>query len=499
VQLPTSLNEDELEVVRDALVARPAWLQLARALEAAASERGTEGLRMLSIAFVYDLVASPGDRRERAGSPYASMQEDESGSYPPRPPDVVPELRALWRATRDAIDDPILGARLGDLIFVAEGMPAHADGRAGAAAHLQLAEDARWTALDRADCAVRALEVLGDLNDRIGLAAAASSAVSTVDALLEQQYPGPPFIVLRALARMKPKDRPDGFDALLERVIARFDGPGDEADALMIAVDATTDTDKKAALRRRHLDVVVAEARAADGLRKVTFLQRAGDLARRYGFGTEADALLRELQDLPKEELGFVSHTEEIELPQEEIQRIIDATVGPKVSGIVEALQRFGSVEAPGGSHADIEAFVINLEQDYPIANLFGQQVFGPDVSAPQFIANTQESKRRAACGRHRTMTANFYGQVLLGRMLVDAVKHHGRPDHEVLVEHFTTDICDAHRADRVAHALELFWDGDYDSSAHVLVPRLEAELRDLARALGITVVTPAVEANSPG
>jgi hypothetical protein len=323
--------------------------------------------------------------------------------------------------------------------------------------------------------------------------------VRTVDALLEQEYPGPPFIVLRALVRLKPEQRPDGLDALMERVIVRFDGPGDRAAALAIAVDATTDTDKKAALRRRHLDVVVAEARAADGLRKVTFLQRAGDLARRYGFGAEADTLLRELQDLPKEDLGFVSHTEEIEIPHKEIERIIDSVVGSKVGDIVEALQRFGSVEAPGGSNADIEAVVIQQERDHPIANLFGHQIFGSDASAPQFIANTPESKRRAACGRHRTMTANFYGQVLLGPMLVKAVKNHGRPDHEVLVEHFTTDICEAHRAERVAHALELFWDGDYDSSAHVLVPRLEAVLRDLARALGITVVTPAAEGTFTG
>lgn len=405
----------------------------------------------------------------------------------------------MWRSTRDAIDDPILAARLGDLLFVADGMLAHADGRAGAVAHLRLAEEPAWSALDRAACAARALEAMAALNDRTGLAAAASSAVETVDMLLEQEHPGPPFIVLRALARLKPKQRPDGLDALVERVIARFDDSRNKASALAIAVDATTDPEKKAALRRRHLDVVVAEARAADGLAKVTFLQRAGDLARRYGFGAEADALLHELQELPQDDLGFVEHTEEIPIPRTQVDRAIDSVVGPEAGDMVEALRRFGSVEAPGGSNADIEAFVIKLEQDYPIANLFGHQIFGPDASAPQFIANTPESKRRAACGRHRTMTANFYGGVLLGPMLVDAVEHHGRPDHDVLVEHFTTDICDARRADRVAHALELFWDGAYDSSAHVLVPRLEATLRDLARVLGITVVTPAAEGRFTG
>lgn len=454
---------------------------------------------MLSIAFVYDLVETPGERRELAGSPYASMWEDASGSYPPRPADVVAEVRHVWRTTSHAIDDPIVVGRLCDLVFVAEGMSAHADGRAGAAAHLQLAQEPAWSALDRAACAARALETLADLNDRDSLVAAAASSLKIVDALLEQEHPGPPFIVLRALARLKPKQRPGDLDALLERVIARFDDPRNKAAALAVAVDVTTTAENKMALRRRHLDVVMDEARSADGLAKVTFLQRASDLARRYGFGDDAAALLHELQELPKEALGFVEHTEEIEIPRKQVDRAIDSVVGAKADGIVAALRRFGSVEAPGGSNADIEAFVIKLEQDYPIANLFGHQVFGPNASAPQFIANTAESKRRAACGRHRTMTANFYGEVLLGPMLVEALRRHGRPDRALLVEHFTTDICNPARADRVAHALELFWEGDYDSSAHVLVPRLEATLRDLARALGITIVTPATEGKFTG
>jgi hypothetical protein len=497
--LPTELDDDELLVVRDALVTRPAWLELAQALEAAATERGTEGLRMLSIAFVYDLIEAPGDRRDRAGSPYASMWEDESGSYPPRPSQVISEVRSVWRSTCDAIDDPIVVARLSDLAFVADGPRAHVDGRAGATAHLQLAQEQTWTALDRAACAARALGVLADLNDRAGLTAAASSAVAIVDELLEQEHPGPPFIVLRALTRLKPKQRPGHLGALLERVIARFDDSRNKAAALAVAVDATADAERKTALRQRHLDVVVDEARSAEGLAKVTFLQRASDLARRYGFGELAAELLHELQELPEEELGFVHHSEEVEIPREQVDRTIDSIVGSEAADILDALGRLGSLEAPGGSNSDVESYIIEMEQKFPLANLFGQQVFGPHASAPQFIANTQESKRRAACGRHRTMTANFYGEVLFGPMLVAALKHHGRPDHELLVEHFTTDVCDADRADRVAHALELFWDGDYDSSAHVLVPRIEATLRDLARAVGVTVVTPAAEGKFTG
>lgn len=43
-------------------------------------------------------------------------------------------------------------------------------------------------------------------------------------------------------------------------------------------------------------------------------------------------------------------------------------------------------------------------------------------------------------------------------------------------------------RAERIARAFELFWDGHPDGAAHVLVPRLESTLRDLAEAEGALV-----------
>ena len=69
--VPTTLSDEEFGILAVALAARPAWLDLARALETAAVERASDGLRVLSIAFVYDLVPpSQEGRRETAGSPY---------------------------------------------------------------------------------------------------------------------------------------------------------------------------------------------------------------------------------------------------------------------------------------------------------------------------------------------------------------------------------------------------------------------------------------------
>jgi hypothetical protein len=87
MQLPTQLDEGEEVVLREALTGRPEWLDLARALEDAANERGSEALRMLGLAFVYDLISPNHDaRRANAGGPYASDDGDR-GRHLSAPPD----------------------------------------------------------------------------------------------------------------------------------------------------------------------------------------------------------------------------------------------------------------------------------------------------------------------------------------------------------------------------------------------------------------------------
>jgi hypothetical protein len=96
-------------------------------------------------------------------------------------------------------------------------------------------------------------------------------------------------------------------------------------------------------------------------------------------------------------------------------------------------------------------------------------------------------------------MYTDFTAGVFLGPLIDTAAEHHGRPSHDELTAHFATELIGPERGERFARALELFWDGDYDASAHVLVPRLESVLRDLARARGITIVKPVSEGNYGG
>ena len=455
---------------------------------------------MLSLAFVYDLIdPSQDSRRNTAGGPYATMFESEAGAFPPRPADVVDEIRALWRSARDAVDDPILRARIGDLLYVAEGKSAHAEGRAGARELVRLAGLTEWRPIDRAVCLSRAMEVMADLNDRDALQTTVQDAVALIDELLGQEHPGPPFIVMRALIAVKSGQRPDGLDDLLDRVIKRFeDSPACEP-ALALAARATSDDQRRLGLRYRQLQVRMEEIETAQGLAKVSVLQRAIELAQRYGFAAEAAVLLKQQQDLPKEELGFEAVTSSVEVPKDAVFAQVDLIVGSHACDLFDALGRLGRFGPPGGSNEDIDREVEQQAKEFPLLGLFGQSTFGPASSVPNFIANDPESKRLLGRGQRRQLHASFYGRIMIAPMLDEVAIHHGRASREQLAEYFSTELIGSERGERMARALELFWDQQYDDAAHVIVPRLEAILRDIAQRGGITIAKQAQEGRFGG
>jgi hypothetical protein len=133
--------------------------------------------------------------------------------------------------------------------------------------------------MDRAVCSARSIEVFVELNDRESLTVAIGIAGPFVVEMLDQEHPGPPLTVLRSLVGLKTELRPDDLDELLDRVIKRFDGHHAAEGALELAAQATSDSDRQKELRRRQLQLRIDEAAAAEGLTRVTFLQRAIELA----------------------------------------------------------------------------------------------------------------------------------------------------------------------------------------------------------------------------
>ncbi|MDQ3659953.1 MAG: DUF4209 domain-containing protein [Actinomycetota bacterium] len=304
---------------------------------------------------------------------------------------------------------------------------------------------------------------------------------------------------MRALIALKPKQRPQDLDKLLTRVIDRFESNPAQEQALALAARATSDEERRRTLRSRQLQLRIREVETAEGLAKVSVLQGAIELARRHGFTAEAADLLKQQQDLPRDELGFESMTSSVDVPTEAVRAQVDLIIGSRAADLFDALSRLGEFGPPGGSDDDLDREVEQQAKDFPLLGLFGQSTFGPASSTPNFIANDPESKRLLARGQQRQLHASFYGGFLIAPMLDEAVLYHERPSADQLAGHFSTPLIGPERGERIARALELFWDGRYDDAAHVIAPRLESILRDVARLGGIPIVKPAQEGRFGG
>jgi hypothetical protein len=112
----------------------------------------------------------------------------------------------------------------------------------------------------------------------------------------------------------------------------------------------------------------------------------------------------------------------------------------------------------------------------------------GGDSAATRFRATDDDNKQQLEHSERRAFHARIMSG-LYAHPLLAIDERHDRPEHGDLAEFFATDLVGPQRGERMARALELFWDRQSDESAHLLVPRIESTIRDMARRSGLTVM----------
>lgn len=135
-----------------------------------------------------------------------------------------------------------------------------------------------------------------------------------------------------------------------------------------------------------------------------------------------------------------------------------------------------------------MEADVLQQMQQFPLQFLFTQTVVGPGSAAAIFRADDDAKKLRLAMGRQRQQAAALWG-IFAADILLAIRDRYGPFEPEQLSRLFETEIIDPEIAERLARALTLFWEQQPDEAGHILLPRVEAVVRQLVRMLGIPIV----------
>jgi len=342
--------------------------------------------------------------------------------------------------------------------------------------------------MEQVRCLSRALELARETSDeaRQGKVMTRMTALAQNDLASENGGPGISLGMLRPLVALPVQERPAGLDDLLQRVESTYGADPYIVDSVVDLRVRLLSEDKRRELRREQVRRWREEAKKGDGMLRVARLEQALEIARSYGLKEEAEEIRRELGSISPQELGLQRITTELQIPAEQVEQFLEGF--EKAESWQDALQMLAAERPPGGSPEELGDHVDQLMRDFPVQYLFTKALIGPDNATAVFRAATPEQHKRLALAEERAQQARIWG-IFCARALDRIGQREDRPTRDLLVEFFTSDFIEEEVAERLARAVELYWDDQFDESAHVLVPRLERVIREMARQIGVPIV----------
>lgn len=484
-----TVDGEVLDWIREAVATAESWESVRAALQAHDPDHKDPRLQPFIFAYAYAFHDQLSSARERAGGPFGAMIAGEGWRFPPALNDIPDEELEAWREAVTAIDHPIVQGRLGDLLWERKVQPnPHLAARAACNGLLSISEDTRWHAMRRTHCLSRAFELARQTHDATHqpIVIKRMVAFAEEDLASEEGGPGISLGALEPLVALSADERPDGLDSLLERIAEKYGADPYIIDSVADLRSRLLDDQQGLELRREQVRRWREESTKGDGMLRVHRLEQALGIARNYGLTKEVNELRQELSGIRPEELGLKSVTAELEIPKDEVERFLDSFA--TADTWQEALRVLAVQGPPGGSPKQLTDRVDQIMEDHPLQFLFTRTLVGPDNATAIFSAATQDQHKRFAIAEQRAQHARMWG-MFCGQALQRIGHREDRPARDALTGFLTNEFIEADVAERVARAIELFWDEQFDESAHVLVPRLERVIRELARKLGIPVV----------
>lgn len=403
----------------------------------------------------------------------------ERPAWPPEPRSVGPDVVELWDALATRLTEPAAVARVNDLLF--EGRHGNGRDRAQRAAEAYMEVGStrpvgfeQLHALARAWTLARSVKLASvDAHVREQMADLAKQALALVDDLPSGMLLPP----LEVLAQ-GPLDRgaPDPIDT--DAILAAFaQAVSDGEDATVIAQlrrARTTDAGERDRIIDDEIDGYFRHAdKPEDGFARMFFLEAASRRAKALGRPARAREAAAELQKMgPK--VRYQRFRQEVSIPRYIPESYLAGFT--RSSDWRDALRYFFRTGPPTGSLQTID------EQAAKPRGLldFVQNVVMGSHGMPR--ATTDGEDDELASRRHHVarLYAGHEGlQLAIG---LDRMKaRYGTPSEDQIVSVVLEGRADDPLLARsFAKALRHFWDGDYESSVHLVAPKIEAAMRNV-------------------
>jgi hypothetical protein len=482
------VDQSAVAKLRNAVEAADEWYSVSGNIRKDASEDDQELLARLEWAFDYDLAEREEEERRSTWGPWAPMIETQQGAYPPALTGVAIDTLGLWAEAADDLRDlPLAASRLNDLLWERRyGDSPYLRAQFAIDAYLALAPGLVEPLL-AAQSLIRALELARSINDagRESQAIAACVAASRVSMAAGEAQPGVSLRLIEALGSLPPSRQPAELDRLIDEAYRTYgDDPWIAQTVVDLKVARTPDPEDTIELRRAQVLRWIDAANKAEGLVRMSFLQRALEAAELHGLKDESTQLLRELQSISADDLDLKTVSAAVNIPTDQVEEYVNAFMGQTWE---ESLERLGALAPPSGDYERNLADVQQLAVSYPLQFLLTKVVLGPDNTRVAIVSSKEEHENAALAEQEARSIA--IAAIFSADVLERVRSRFGEPPTSDVGDYFTTPEITSVIAERLARAVELFWLGQYDECVHVILPRLEAVIRNMCRDMGFVVI----------
>jgi len=292
--------------------------------------------------------------------------------------------------------------------------------------------------------------------------------------------PGVALRLIRALMWLPPDLQPDIVDGLLDEAEKVYsENASVDVTVLDLKARRSRDAMDARALRVRQVERWRRAAKEASGLLRFVHLQTALELARTSGLSDLADQVRREMHQV---DLDLKKLSTAVLIPAEQVEGLVSAFDDEK--DWRGSLLRFGVYGPPSGDFQQNIAAVENQMRAAPLQYLVTKVMLGPD-NTPVRVVSSEADHREVALSEHEARGVALWA--LFSAEILDRIHlRHGLPDAGDLTKFFTTPLIPQDTAERIGQAVLLYWQDQPDESGHLLIPRLEATVRTIARECGL-------------
>lgn len=419
-------------------------------------------------------------------------------SWPTAIADVSPDVVTLWRAVAAGVEHPQAKAHYNDLLFVRrDGNVGHA-ARQAIDSYMAWAEQRSELDLEVALSLVRSWELARKIKDAQREAHVRGRMLSAAETSMAQSPPVGPGGTLRLLAalavgpsRSSTTKKPSGTSHP-DLLASRIDGALNQAlnvyrDGNFVSQitsfmrSRTVDADETEKINRLEVQAYLDDASVTTQYVRQAHLQQAIATANRYGLTDLARQATADLQNIQPSDLGFATMVTPFELPQHEVEKwLVNFTYGPDWR---HGLTFFTLTDCPTGKKAELEAVARSIAGASVMLSVLPTSVATAE-GLPKKTANTDEERRAHLLAKAAHIRAGIEG-ALLARGLQRLASTYGMPTEDDLVVLLSANGQMDQRLSRsLARAFRHFWNEDYESCVHVVVPKIEAAARALLREL---------------